>query len=161
MIELDRLGWEMVQKTYFIDGHVLFHGNYSMKYIKAGFAFGLFAEGRRTLANGRGIWSILSDRKSPGRKAIFEEKNQAVELADKGLALLKSLNLPPDDFRHRLWGNAPIVTRAARELILCFISYFEDMEQKKEDHPRLKAQVASSMREFDRLAGHKVELVER
>jgi len=161
LIELDKLGWEMVQKTYYIDGHVLFHGNYSMKYIKAAFIFGLFAEGRRTLVNGRGIWSILTDRKSPGRGAIFEEKKEAVVLADKGLALLKSLNLPPDDFRHRLWENAPIVTRAVREMILCFIYYFDDMEWEKADHPHLKAQVASSMREFERLAGHKVEVVKR
>ena len=161
LIELDKLGWEMVCKTYYIDGHVLFHGNYSMKYIKAAFIFGLFAEGKRTLVNGRGIWSILSDRQSPGRCAIFEEKNQAVILADKGLALLKSLDLPPDDFRHRLWENAPVVTRAVREMILCFISYFDDMEGEKEAYPHLKAQVASAMREFDRLAGHKVELIKR
>jgi hypothetical protein len=161
LIELDKLGWEIVKKTYYIDGHVLFHGNYSMKYIKAAFIFGLFAEGRRTLVNGRGIWSILTDRKSPGRSAIFEEKNEAVVLADKGLALLKSLDLPADDFRHRLWENAPVVTRAVREMILCFIYYFDDMEWEKADHPHLKAQVASSMREFERLAGHKVEIIKR
>ena len=108
LIELDRLGREMVKKTCYIDGHVLFHDNCSMKYIKAAFIFGLFAEGRRTLANGRGVWSILSDRQSPGRGAIFEEKNQAVVLADKGLALLKSLDLPPDDFRYRLWEMLPL-----------------------------------------------------
>lgn len=153
--ELDKLGREMVKKTYCIDGHVLFRGNCSMKYIKAAFIFGLFAEGRRTLANGRGIRSIQSDRKSPGRGAIFEEKNQAVVLADKGLALLKSLDLPPDDFRHRFWENAPVAARAVREMISCFISYFDDMEWEKEDHPHLKAQVASSIREIDRLAGHK------
>ena len=161
LIELDKIGWEMVCKTYFIDQHVLFHGNYSMKYIKAAYIFGLFAEGRRSLANGKGIWSILTDRQSPGRGAIFEEKEQAVVLADKGYALLKTLNLPPDDFRHRLWANAPIVTRAVRAMILCFISYFDDMEWEKADHPHLKAQVAAAMREFDRLAGHKVELVKR
>ncbi len=161
LIELDKMGWEMVCKTYFIDKHVLFHGNYCMKYIKAAYVFGLFAEGRRTLANGKGIWSILTDRNSPGRGAIFEEKEQAVVLADKGLALLKSLDLPPDDFRHRLWENAPIVTRAVREMILCFIYYFDDMEWEKPDHPHLKAQVASSMKEFERLAGHQVEIIKR
>lgn len=161
LIELDKMGWEMVCKTYFIHGHVLFHGNYCMKYIKAAFIFGLFAEGRRTLVNGRGIWSILTDRKSPGRGAIFEEKDQAVVLADKGLALLKSLDLPADDFRHRLWENAPVVTRAVREMILCFIYYFDDMEWEKPDHPHLKAQVASSMKVFEKLAGHQVEIVKR
>ena len=160
-IELDRIGWEMVTKTYFIDRQVLFHGNYSMKYLKAGFIFALFAEGRRTLANGKGIWSILTDRKTVGRAAIMIEKTRAVVLADKGLALLKRLDPPPDDFRWRLWRNAVVITRAVRELASCIVSYFDDMEWEKPDFPHLKAQVASSLAEFDRLAGHHVEVVGR
>ena len=159
LVELDRIGWEMVCKTYFIDRQVLFHGNYCMKYLKAGFIFALFTGKGGSLANGRGIWSILTDRKTPGRTAILEEKDQAVVLADKGLALLKSLNLPADDHRHRLWKNAVIVTRAVRELIRCIAAYFDDMEQEEADSPRLNAQVGASLAEFDRLAGHKVEAV--
>ena len=161
LVELDKLGWEMVCKTYFIDHHVLFHGNYSMKYLKAGFIFALFAENRRTLVNGRGIWSILCDRKTPGRGAIMEEKDEAVVIAEKGLTLLKSLDLPPDDFRHRLWENAPVVTRAVLEMVKCIIYYFDDMEWEKADHPHLKAQVASSMKVFETLAGHELSLVRR
>ena len=160
-IELDKIGWEMVCKTYFINGHVLFHGNYCMKYLKAGFIFALFGEAGRSLANGKGIWSILTGRKTPGRAAILEEKEQAVVLADRGFALLQSLNLPADDFRHRLWKNAATVTRAVRELVRCIAAYFDDMEQGKADAPRLKAQVAASLTEFDRLADHKVEIVKR
>ena len=161
LAELDRIGWNMVCKTYFIDGHVLFHGNYCMKYLKAGFIFALFAEGRRTLADGKGIWSILTDRKTPGRAAILEEKEQAVVLADNGLALLRSLELPANDFRHRLWENAAVVTRAVRELVRCIIAYFDDMEWEKPDFPHLKAQVMASLQEFDRLAGHPVKSVKR
>ncbi len=161
LAELDSMGWEMVCKTYFIDRHVLFHGNYSMKYLKAGFIFALFAEGHRSLANGKGIWSILTDRKTPGRAAILEEKERAVVLADKGLALLNSLGLPPKDWRHRLWNNAVVITRAVRELARCIVSYFDDMEWEKPDFPHLKNQVAASLKEFDRLAGHKVEVHRR
>ena len=161
LIELDKIGWEMVCKTYFIDGHVLFHGNYCMKYLKAGFIFALFGEAGRTLENGKGIWSILTDKKTPGRTAILKEKEQAVMLADQGLTLLKSLNLPPEDYRHRLWENAVVVTRAVRELVRCIIAYFDDMEQENADFPHLKEQVAASLKEFDRLAGHKVEIVKR
>ena len=160
-IELDKIGWEMVCKTYFIDQHVLFHGNYCMKYLKAGFIFALFAEGRRTLANGKGVWSILADRKTPGRAAILEEKNRAVLLADKGLALLEKSNPSSDDFRWQLWRNAVVITRAVRELIRCIVSYFDDMEWEKPEHPHLKAQVAASLKEFDRLAGHPVQIVNR
>ena len=73
LIELDRLGWEMVTKTYFLDQHVLFHGNYSMKYLKAAFVFSLFHHMKK-LENGRGVWSILADRTSPGKCRIYEEK---------------------------------------------------------------------------------------
>ena len=158
--ELDEIGWEMVCKTYFIDGHVLFHGNYCMKYMKAGFIFALFAEGRRTLVNGKGIWSILTDRPTPGRDAILAEKERAVALADQGLALLKRLDPPSGDHRWRLWNNAPVITRAVRELVRCIAAYFDDME-REEGGNRLKAQVAASLKEFDRLAGHKIEIVRR
>ena len=161
LAKLDEIGWEMVCKTYFIDRQVLFHGNYCMKYLKAGFVFALFAEGRRTLANGRGIWSILTDRMTVGRGAICEEKRCAVKLAERGLALLKRAGLPPDDYRHRLWNNAVVVTRAVQELVRCIVSYFDDMEWEKPEFPHLKAQVAASLAEFDRLAGHKVEIAER
>ncbi|MBQ6598549.1 MAG: hypothetical protein IJH79_13430, partial [Lentisphaeria bacterium] len=157
-IELDRLGWEMVCKTYFIDGHVLFHGNYCMKYLKAGFIFALFAAGKRPLANGRGIWSILTAKETPGRAAILNEKDRAVMLADQGLALLKKLDPPSDDYRWRLWQNAVVVTRAVRELVRCISAYFGDMEAGKNDCPHLKAQVAASLAVFDFLAGHKVEI---
>lgn len=160
-IELDKLGWEMVCKTYFIDGQVLFHGNYCMKYLKAGFIFALFASGKRTLTNGRGIWSILTDKETPGRAAILKEKDRAVMLADQGLALLKKLDPPSDDHRWRLWQNAVVVTRAVRELVRCISAYFDDMESEKTGCPHLKAQVAASLAEFDRLAGHKVEIVKR
>lgn len=159
LVELDRLGWEMVCKTYFIDGHVLFHGNYCMKYLKAGFIFALFAEGRRTLANGRGIWSILTDRETPGRAAVLAEKDRAVELADRGLAIMKELALPDGDYRWRLWKNAVVVTRAVRELTRCIAAYFDDMDRQSADCPQLKAQVAASRAEFDRLAGHPVRIV--
>ena len=160
-IELDKLGWEMVCKTYFIDGQVLFHGNYCMKYLKAGFIFALFAAGKRTLANGRGIWSIQTAKETPGRAAILKEKDRAVMLADQGLALLKKLDPPSDDHRWRLWNNAVVVTRAVRELVRCIGAYFDDMESETAGCPHLKAQVAASLAEFDRLADHKVEIVKR
>lgn len=157
LIELDRIGWEMVCKTYFIDKHVLFHGNYCMKYLKAGFVFALFARGKRSLSNGWGVWSILTDRETPGRAAILEEKDRAVALADRGFELVKSLGLPADDYRLRLWENATVITRSIRELIRCIAAYFDDMEDECPNHPRLTAQTAASLAEFDRLAGHKVE----
>ena len=159
-IELDKIGWEMVCKTYFIDHHVLFHGNYSMKYIKAAFVFGLFGAAD-SLANGRGIWSILTDRKAPELQAILKEKDEAVALADRGFELLQSMNIPYPDFRFRLWANAPVITRAVREMIRCFAAYFNDMTAGDRSGKSFNAQVEASLCEFDRLAGHQVQSIRR
>ena len=158
LIELDKLGWEMVSKTYYIDHHVLFHGNYAMKYIKAAFVFALFQEGE-PLVNGRGVWSILSQQTSPGRTFILKEKEEAVACADKGLALYNTLGLPADDFRRRLWENAVVITRCVRELCCSIAAYFESTE--KDSFSILEEQVAKSLAEFDRLAGHKVDIRKR
>ena len=160
LIELDKLGWEMVTKTYFIDKHVLFHGNYSMKYLKAAFVFSLFREGV-SLANGKDIWSILTDRPAPGRHFALQEKDEAVSCADRGFELCQSLHLPEDDYRLRLWRNATVITRCVREMVRCVSAYFEDLEQNNVEGSALKNQVAASLSEFDRLAGHKVEILRR
>ena len=160
LIELDQLGWEMVTKTYFIDKQVLFHGNYSIKYLKSAFVFSLFREGV-SLENGRDIWSILTKRPAPGRKFALQEKEEAVACADRGAALCKSLHLPADDYRLRLWNNAVVITRCVRELVRCMAAYFEDMESGSSECTLLKKQVAASLAEYDRLAGHKVKILER
>ncbi|MBQ7693641.1 MAG: hypothetical protein IJT50_00800, partial [Lentisphaeria bacterium] len=160
LAKLGKMGWEMVCKTYYIDRQVLFHGNYCMKYLKAAFVFPLFGPEGSSLANGKGIWSILTDRPAPGRAAVLAEKDRAVELADEGLALVKSLHLPADDYRNRLWENATVITRCVRELCRCIAAYFDDMERKSPGHAKLTAQLASSLAEFDRLAGHTVKALE-
>ena len=161
LARLDKIGWEMVCATYFIDRQVLFHGNYSMKYLKAAFVFALFGPAGRSLANGKDIWSILTERTTPGRAAILAEKDRAVALADEGRALLKTAGLPPENYRHRLWENAAVITRAVRELVRCICAYFDDMEQNEAEAPRLKAQLAASAAEFARLAGHAVQTRQR
>lgn len=158
LIKLDKIGWEMVSKTYFIDRQVLFHGNYAMKYLKAGFIFALFSDGT-TLENGRYIWSILTDRPAPGRVFILKEKDESVSCADRGLAVCNTLGLPPDDYRNKLWNNAVVITRCVRELCRCICAYFDAMEQNKRSI--LERQTAASLAEFDRLAGHKIEIKQR
>ncbi|MBO5760533.1 MAG: exo-alpha-sialidase [Lentisphaeria bacterium] len=160
-IQLDKIGWEMVCKTYYIDHHVLFHGNYCMKYIKAAFIFALFGEKGTLPANGKGIWSILTDRPLPGRKAIIAEKEEAVILADRGLALLEKANPPATDFRWRLWKNAPVVTRAVLELVKCIAAYFDAMEEGMSNYTFLQQQVEDSIKKLNSLAGHEVEILKR
>ena len=159
-IELDKIGWEMVTKTYFIDKQVLFHGNYLMKYLKAGFIFPLFRE-NATLENGRDIWSILTDRPTPGRAAILQEKDEAAAYADRGLEICRKINMSSDNYRLRLWQNAVIITRCVRELVRCIAAYFDGMEQTPPSISALESQVASSLAEYNRLAGHEVKIEKR
>ena len=151
--ELDRMSYEMDIRAYFIDGHVLFHGNCSMKYLKAGFVFALFKE-NADLHMGKGVWSILCDKPAPGRAAILREKDEAVALADSGLNIVRRLEKSCDvGWRRALWNNAPIITRSVRELVKCVCAYFDDMEADKAHPDKLTRQVNDSIAELRRLAG--------
>ena len=128
-------GFRMVEKNNFIDGHVIFHTfplQKNLKYVKAAFVPAVFKNGV-SLKNGKGVWSVLSDKCSPGRDAIIREKEEAVAIADAGLALLKSLPREAGyeaeyAWRERLWNNAVRITRAFREYMRVMAAYFDSME---------------------------------
>ncbi|MBR7131077.1 MAG: hypothetical protein IKC82_03685 [Lentisphaeria bacterium] len=158
--QLDIKGFELVKKTNFVDGNVIFHqfpSQKTLKYLKAGFIFALFKNGV-SLINGKEVWSILFNNNTPGRDAILEEKRQAVEIADWGNAMLDKLSAEPGfefelAWRKRLWSNAAAATRAFYELTKCICAYFDDMEKGDECGTALKAAAASGKAELSRLAG--------
>ena len=157
--ELDRLSWELVSRIYYIDHQVMFHGNYAMKYLKAGFIFALFHE-NCSLANGKDIWSILTDRPSPGASAAVKEKEEAVAIARRGLELYGSMKCP-EDYRHKLWQNAVTVSRAALALTKAIAAYFEDMKSNRSEPLQLALAVKSALEEFNTLAGHPINIGKR
>ncbi len=156
---LDQISYELITKTYFIDQQAIFHGNYCLKYLQAAFVPALFKNGA-SLANGAGIWSILTERPAPGREKILQEKDQAVALAEKGCALLKSLPGTPAALVNR-WENALVVTQAIRALMRVLAAYFEDMEAGDDSGQNFKAQVASALSLLNQLASGKLSIQEQ
>lgn len=150
MKKLSRMGFETTTRTQFIKQNVSFHQNPTapnFKYIKACGIMGLFRDGF-DLHMEKDMWGILSDRRTPGRDAIREEKAEAVRLADEGLKLLESLKdrLDPAEFaRHRrAWYNATKATRAVKAFTDCTCAYFDDMDRGDEQATTLRAAIAAA-----------------
>ena len=154
MKRLARIGLDATLKTQFLRGHVMFHQNPvapSFRYVKA---CGIFSAFRNDadLACTCDQWGMLSDRRTPGRRSILAEKDEAVRLADEGLALLESLEdrLDPDEFarQKRAWSTLPSAARAVRAFVRCAVAYFDDMEAGADEPRRLEAAVASAEAEL-------------
>ncbi len=154
-------GFEMVKKTNFVDGNVIFHQFPSQpmtKYLKAGFIFATFKNGV-DLHNGEGVWSILFDNKTPGRDAILREKEEACAIVDRSRALLASLPVEPGweneyRWRQQLWDNAKVATTAFLWLCRITCAYFDDMEAGNAAAPNLKAAVAAGRAALSECAGY-------
>jgi hypothetical protein len=148
---------EMVKKTHFISGNVIFHAfpiQPDLKWVKAGGILSTFSPGT-SLAVHPNMWGILSDRTTPSRAGLRREKDEAVAMADEGLRAVLSLRdrLPESEFRlaESAWQRATIATRAIRAWCQCLAAYFEDMEQGRADHPALSAAFMAAETELARL----------
>lgn len=150
MIALSKSGFELVKKTHYVDGNVIFHMfplDGSLKWLKAGGIFGLFKNNVKLEAL-TGIWSILSHKNAPGRDAVKREKAEAADLAGKGLAKIKELKnrLPSEEFEmaERAWNNAYVAANAVKAFCDAVCAYFDDMEAGRADHPNLTQAIASA-----------------
>ena len=154
-------GLELVKKTNFVAGNVTFHqfpSPANTKYLKAGFIFATFKNGV-DLRNGKGVWSILHENKTPGRDAILKEKEEARAIAVSGLALLNSLLVEPGwekeyQWRKTLWENAQVATTAFLWLCRITCAYYDDMEAGDAAASKLKAAVLAGRAELNQLAGY-------
>ncbi len=154
MKNLAMKGLDVVLKTHYIDGNVIFHMfpiKPDLKWIKAGGIMALL-KNNVSLENHSGIWSILSDNNTPGREAVLKEKEEAVSLAKEGLTQLLSLEsrLDKDEFKRnlRLWENAVIASSTVRAFVRCLCGYFDDMEAELADCPRLTNAQIEAKRTF-------------
>jgi hypothetical protein len=150
LVSLGADGCEMVKKLYYIDGHVIFHQfppHADFKWLKAGGIFAVFTD-NVSLGQLDGIWSILSDRMTPGRAAILAEKEQAKSLAKAGLATVRRLKscLPEKDAvrLERLWSNADVAATAILAFVRCIAAYFDDMEARRQEPSQLRKAVADA-----------------
>lgn len=144
LLEQGRQGFEMIAKTLFIDGNVIFHQNPpgpDLKWLKAGGIFGVF-KNDADLHMLNGIWSILSEQDTPGRRRILEEKAEAVAIAVEQLAVVE--RIPGFDYLKRLWDNAVIAARSIEAFVKCVCAYFDDMEAGLKDAPTLESAITDA-----------------
>ncbi len=157
MTAIMQRGIEVVKKTHFIDGHVIFHAfplDASQKWIKASGILSLFQPGI-SLARHQGMWGILPAKDTPSRAFILEEKDAAVRLADESLQRLVALKprLSAAEFAiaETAWKNATVVSRLIREWCRCVCAYFTDMEAARPGHPSLTAAIRVAQPVFEGL----------
>ena len=135
MIELGKMGFDLVSKVHYINRNLIFHGfppRPSLKWLKAGGYFALFAE-NRSLAPLEGVWSIQFKENSPTHAGIIAEKEEALRIAREGLERAKSIAplLGNETAARvvRLWSNGVM----AAEALLCMsentVDYVEFMGQ--------------------------------
>lgn len=154
-------GLELVKKTNFIAGNVIFHqfpSQNTTKYLKAGFIFAVF-KNDVDLSNGRGVWSILSQNKTPGRDAILKEKEEACSIAAQALELLAALPVEPGweeeySWRKRVWQNAYVASTVFLWLSRIVCAYFDDMESGDGSAASMNHAVVCGKEELSRLAGY-------
>lgn len=154
MTAIMQRGIEVVKKTHFIDGHVIFHAfplDASQKWIKASGILSLFQPGL-SLAKHQGMWGILPAKQTPSRAFILEEKDAAVRLADECLERLLALKdrLPPAEFTtaEAAWRHATVVTRLIRAWCRCVCAYLADLEAHRPNHPALTEAIHAAQSVF-------------
>ena len=157
-------GLELVKKTNFIDGNVILHQfpcQSNTKYLKAGFIFALF-KNHVSLANGKGVWSILYENMTPGRDAIIREKEEACAIAQAALDALAALPVEPGwereyEWRKHLWQNAQVASTVFLWFCRVVCAYFDDMEKMDGSAATLRAAVTAGRAELCKLAGYDLQ----
>lgn len=154
LVSLGRQGLDAILKMNYISGNVIFHQtppHASFKYFKAGGFFSNFKE-NIPLKYNSGIWGILSGNTTTTRKALLEEKEEALFLAEDGLKKVKELekNLPEGDFERlsTLWSNLVCAAKCILEFCRCTAAYFDSMEEKDVKAEKLKKAIGESEKLF-------------
>ncbi len=151
MSELETHELDMVRNLNYIDSNLIFHAfplSPDLKYVKAGGIFGVFHEGT-DLSMSRGSWSMLHWRNAPAHERILAEKAKSLEMAEHGLATVKSFKseLPPYEYARlsRAWENATKVAKALQAFVKCIVAYFDEMEAGRDIPEKLEAASAEAV----------------
>ncbi|MBQ9547584.1 MAG: hypothetical protein IJV01_00285 [Bacteroidales bacterium] len=149
---MSKEGMEVVRKTEYIDGNLIFHTfpfPPKLHLIKAGGILDVFAP-NGSLGNARKQWGILSNQDVPGRAQILREKEAAVALVHRNLRRLDSIKERLDAHdRKRLeeaWAYSLGESVSVLGLCRLICAYFDEMEARSDVAPSLHAA-------FDSLSG--------
>ena len=154
LIQLGRQGLDAILTMNYLSGNVIFHQtppHASFKYFKAGGFFSNFKE-NVPLRYNSGIWGILSGNTTTTRKALLEEKEEALSLAEDGLKKVRELEsrLPEKDFARlcTLWSNLVCAAKSILMYCRCTAAYFDSMEEMDADARKLKKAIMESEKLF-------------
>ena len=157
MNELRYAGLECVKHINFIRRNVVFHKfpiQPDFKWIKAGGSFSLYRDGF-DLHLQEDCWGIRSQEKTPGRKAILEEKALACKEARQGLEKLRTLKelLPEAEYRkqERSWRYAVKVSSAIEAYTRTVAAYFDEMDAMRETPEKLLRTLEESQKTISTL----------
>lgn len=154
MTAVMRTGIEVVKRTHFIDGHLIFHAfpiDPTMKWIKASGILSVFAPGTSLRPHDK-MWGIRADAEAPERAGLLREKDEALALADAGWRRLQELAARLSAREYRVaeiaWRNAVVVTRLIRAWCACVAAYGVDLAAGRVGHPTLNEAIAAAKRVF-------------
>ncbi len=157
MTAIQNSGLECVEHINFVAKNGTFHKfpiQPDFKWIKAGGILSVYRNDT-DLHLHREQWAIRAGDRTPGRKAIIEEKLLACKLAAEGYEKLQKLcgRMSPAEFaKHdRAWGFAVKISKAVAEFSKCICAYFDDMDAMDAEHKTLNARIAESKLVYDSL----------
>ena len=149
LFDMSKAGMECVKKSEFIDGNLIFHWyptTPDLRLMKAGGILDVFAPEGTSLERARKQWAMLSDKPAPGRSRIIEEKMEAAAIANENLKALESIigSLKPEDAKRLSegWSVSKEETESLVEYVKVICAYFDDMEARDADTPRMKEAMA-------------------
>ena len=142
---------EMVRNIHYVASNLVFH-TFPLKAdfttVKAGGIFSVYRE-NSSLEAAKDIWSILSSMRTPTHAQILAEKARGLEMAEAGLAKVKSLKgrLPEEEYarQHRAFSAAVKAAKALQAFAKCCVAYFEDMEERRDEPVRLRCASESAV----------------
>ncbi|MBO5724424.1 MAG: hypothetical protein J6S58_06295 [Lentisphaeria bacterium] len=155
MEKLSFKGLEAILKTNYIHGNLIYHQNppaVSLRLFKGGGFFAHFTE-NVPLKYLSGIWAILKENSTGTREELLAEKDQALSLAEEGLAELESIRsaLSPAEYERLRdqWSNLLCAAACTGAFCHCTSAYFEDMALRREQPVALRKALEEADRCFE------------
>lgn len=134
LVEIFKRSLEVVKRSRYIDGNLIFHTfviSPRMEHLKVGGIFAAFTP-EVPLSNQAEMWSLLSSRTTPSRKALLAEKSEAVAIARGMLADFEKIQVAvPGQERLILRTDLErhiAVARLFEEFCAAICAYFDAME---------------------------------
>jgi hypothetical protein len=151
LVEIFKQSMDVVKKSRYIDGNLIFHTfviSPSMEHLKVGGIFAVFTQ-QVPLSSQADMWSMLSSRATPSRKALLAEKAEAVGIARGMLADFQRIEAGiPEEERGILRTDLDrhiTVARLFEELCAAICAYFDAMETGGDERAKFLSRMEAAL----------------